>query len=72
MWNLVFDDLLDRFNSGPAHIKGFADDVAIVLRDPDIHTLIGWGQEAISRALVFGTDTGLKYVADKTVAHLDS
>ena len=66
MWNLVFDDLLDRFNSGPAHIKGFADDAAIILRGPDIHTLIEWGQETISQVLDFGHENGLEFGADKT------
>ncbi len=32
VWNLTFNDLLDRFNSVvPAQVKGFADDAAIVL-----------------------------------------
>ncbi len=66
VWNLAFDDLLDRFNSGPAQIKGFADDAAIILRGPDIYTLIGWGQEAISKALDFGHENGLEFGANKT------
>ncbi len=65
VWNLMFDDLLDRFNFGPAHIKGFADDADIVLRGPDIHTLIEQGQEAISKALDFGHENGLEFGADK-------
>ena len=65
MWNLAFDDLLDRFNTGPAHIKGFTDDAAIVLRGPDIYTFIEWGQEAISKALNFEHENGLEFRADK-------
>ena len=65
VWNLAFDDLLDRFNSGPAHINGFADDAAIVLRGPDIYTLIEQGQEAISKALDFGCENGLQFGAVK-------
>ncbi len=52
--------------AGPAHIKGFTDDAAIVLRGPDIYTLIEWGQEAISKALNFGHENGLEFGADKT------
>ncbi len=65
MWNLAFDDLLDRFNSGPAHIKGFADDAAIILRGPGIYTLIEQGQEAISKALDFRCENGLEFGANK-------
>ncbi len=61
VWNLAFDDLLERFNSGPAHIKGFADDAAIVLRGPDIHTLIERGQEATFKGLDFGHENGLEF-----------
>ncbi len=68
MWNLAFDELLDDFTSSPAQIKGFADDAAILLRGPDIHTLIEQGQEAVNRALMFGTANGLEFGADKTEA----
>ncbi len=40
-------------------------DAAIVLRGPDIYTLIEWGQEAISKILNFGHDNGLEFRADK-------
>ncbi len=66
VWNLAFDDLFDRFNSGPACIKGFADAAAIILRGPDIYTLIELGQEAISKALDFGCENGLEFGADRT------
>ncbi len=66
VWNVAFDDLPDRFKSGPAHIKGFANDAAIVLQGPNIHTLIEQGQEAISRALEFGSENDLKFWVDKT------
>ncbi len=66
VWNLAFDDLLDKFNSGPVHIKGFVDDAAIILRGPDVHTLIEQGQEVISKALDFGCENGLEFGADKT------
>ena len=67
MWNLAFNDLLDRFNSGPAHIKGFDNDAAIVRRGLDIHTLIEWGQEDISKALDFGCENDLEFGAEVVV-----
>ncbi len=68
VWNLAFDEFLDRFNSGLAHIRGFAIDSAVVLQGSDICTLIEWGQEAISRALEFGGENGLEFWANKTKA----
>ncbi len=54
--------------SGPAQIKGFADDAAILLQGPDIHTLIEQGQEAMNRALLFGNANGFEFGAEKTEA----
>ncbi len=68
VWNLAFDQLLDDFTSDPAQIKDFADDAAILLRGPDIHTLIEQGQETVNRALLFGTANGLEFGAEKTEA----
>ncbi len=39
-WNVAFDKLLDDFNTGPAQIKGFADDAVVVIWGPDVYTLI--------------------------------
>ncbi len=48
-----------RDSDKSAHVKGFADDAAVVQRGPDLYTLIERGQEAISRALEFGYENGL-------------
>ena len=68
VWNLAFNELLDDFTSGPAQMEGFADDTAILLRGPDIHTLIEQGQEAVNRALLFGTANSLEFGTEKTEA----
>ncbi len=59
-------ELLDAFNFSPAWIKGFVDNVAVVLHSPDIHTLTEQEQEAIHKALDFGERNSLKFGAEKT------
>ncbi len=57
VWNLAFDDLLDRSDSGPAHIKVFADDAAIILRGPDIYTPLNGGKRPFPRPWTLGVRT---------------
>ncbi len=67
VWNMAFDALLKQFNKGPVKAKGFADDAALVIKGPDIPSLIDKGQEAINIATAFGRDNGLEFGAEKTV-----
>ncbi len=60
--NLAFDALLDDFNTGPAQIKDFADDVAVVIIGA--YTPIEQRQEALD----FGGKNGLEFGAEKTEA----
>ncbi len=66
VWNLAFDGLLNKFDQGPAHVKGFADDAALILKGHDPYTLISQGQEALNKALTFGIKTELEFGASKT------
>ena len=64
---MAFDALLKQFDKGPVKAKGFADDAALVIKGPDIPSLIDKGQEAINIATAFGRDNGLEFRAKKTV-----
>ncbi len=66
VWNLTFDRLLNKFDQGPAHAKGFADDAAPILKGHDPYTLISQGQKALNKALTFSTETELEFGASKT------
>ncbi len=70
VWNLTFDDLLDRFQSGPVQIKGFADNAALLVKGPIPGTLMQFGQDAIEKALAVGKENGLTFGASKTVVVL--
>ena len=68
IWNLAFDDLLSQFDEGPVHIKGFADDAALLICDPDPYTLVQLMQRAINKANAWGLSKGLTFSHEKTVA----
>ena len=68
IWNLAFDDLLSRFDEGPVHIKGFADDAALLVCGPDPYTLVQLMQRAINKANAWGLSKGLTFSHEKTVA----
>ena len=59
IWNLAFDDLLNLFNTGPVHIKGFADDAALLICGKDPHTLVHRMQIALNKAYSWGVLKGL-------------
>ena len=66
-WNIDFDDLLNLFNQGPVHIKGFADDAALLVCGKDLFTLVHLMQTALDKALRWGLSRGLSFSAAKTV-----
>ena len=68
LWNICFDSVLSSMKSTPGLACGFADDLAIIIPGTDPGTLINIGQQAINRALAWGTANGLKFSDTKTVA----
>jgi len=67
-WNLAFDQLLALFNEGPVHIKGFADDAALIVSGPDLNTLVCIMQDGLNKAINWGRKHGLRFGAAKTVS----
>ena len=68
VWNLAFDDFLNRFNTGLVWARGFADDgMALIVRGPVLSALVKRGQEGINTAMEFGQCNGPEFSIEKTV-----
>ena len=70
MWNLVFEDLLSKYEEGFVRICGFADDAALVTTGSNLRVLHSRMQKAINTALEWGRQNGLTFSPPKTVAVL--
>ncbi len=57
---MAFDAVLKQFDKDPVKAKGFTDDAALVIKGPDIPSLIEKGQKAINIATAFGRGNGLE------------
>jgi ribonuclease HI len=68
LWNLAFDSVLRIFDQGPIKASGYADDLALIARGPDIDTLVSITQQAIDKVTAWGRGQGLKFSASKSVA----
>ena len=68
IWNLAFDDLLERFDSSPVLSVGFADDVGLVTSGPCMHTQFDQMQQAIAKTEAWADSSGLTLSVEKTIA----
>ena len=68
VWNLAFDELLDRGNQGAVTMIGFADDACIIARGIDPETVRSIAQDAVDKAVMWGREVGLQFNAKKTAA----
>lgn len=50
------------------HIKGFADDAALIVTGPDLPSMVDLMQVSINRAIEWGRENGLRFGAAKTVS----
>ena len=66
IWNLVMQNILDEFNSGPVNITGFADDQCITAGGIDANTVTHNLQKAVNRILDWGKRVGLTFNPGKT------
>ena len=66
LWNLVLDNLLNRFSTWPEPIQAFADDLALILIGIDVSTLISIAQEHINTCTSWCATKGLKISHIKT------
>jgi ribonuclease HI len=68
MWNIVFDNLLTRFDRGPLNITGFADDAAIIASGPDLTSLIDIMTSGLRKAHKWSEESELKFSPTKSEA----
>ena len=65
-WNLIFDDLLRRFDRSPITMIAFADDGTLLITGPVLEALYDGMQDAIKKATDWGEEHGLKFCPKKT------
>ena len=70
LWNLVFDDLLNRYAKGRVKIVGFADDGALLIHGKTLPILYRLMQKAIDKAAEWADEKGLTLSKEKTVTML--
>jgi Reverse transcriptase (RNA-dependent DNA polymerase)/Endonuclease-reverse transcriptase len=68
LWNLAFDEVLSLVDGTAIKAFGYADDLALVGRGPDLHTNIMQIQQVLDRVTAWGNSQGLKFSPSKSVA----
>lgn len=68
LWNLAFDEVLKLLDKGPVKVCGYADDLVLIGRGKDPTTIRNNLQIAIDKVLVWGSKSGLKFSATKSIA----
>lgn len=66
IWNLIFDGLMEQYDSGPIKITGFADDGVLLLQGKVLSCMTDIMTNGVKKALNWGTKSGLKFSKDKT------
>jgi len=72
IWNIAFDEMLDLFDTGPVHAKGFADDGALLIHGIDPTIMMNFMQTAVDKVIEWGRKCGLTFNPTKTVCILFS
>ena len=65
-WNVIFDDLLSRVDSGPVRAVAYADDLCLLVTGIDPPTLVDAVQEALDKAMEWGREAGLTFHPKKS------
>ena len=68
LWNLAFDEVLTLVEGTAIKAFGYADDLALVGRGPDLKTNISQLQTVLNRVTDWGNSQGLKFSPSKSVA----
>ena len=68
LWNLAFDEVLSMVEGTAIKAFGYADDLALVGRGPDIQTNISQLQKVLDRVTAWGNTQGLKFSPSKSEA----
>jgi hypothetical protein len=67
-WNVNFDEVPALFDNSPITATMFADDGSLVVKGPDLPTLISLLQSAIQKVENWGNENGLKFSQAKSIA----
>ena len=67
LWNLAFDSLLKRFDTGMVEIFGYADDACLLTASTNPEITRRRMQEAIDKCTKWGDKQGLRFSPKKTV-----
>jgi ribonuclease HI len=70
LWNIACDKLLKLFDNGAVRICGYADDAVLMARGSCIGQLKVYLQNAVNKALRWGTEAGLTFSPSKTTTML--
>lgn len=65
-WNMVLNDLLNKFNFGPVKAIAFADDLVLYISGIDIKTSKDILQKAVDSTVYWGQNKGLSFNPAKT------
>ena len=68
LWNLAFDEVLSLVEGTAIKAFGYADDLALVGRGPDLTTNINQLQIVLDRVTAWGNTQGLRFSPSKSVA----
>ena len=68
LWNLAFDEVLSLVEGTAIKAFGYADDLALVGRGPDLKTNINQLQIVLDRVTAWGNTQGLRFSPSKSVA----
>ena len=67
-WNLVFEQFIKLFKTGPVSIGAYADDAALTIGGLDPGSMIDIMQTSINKATSWGAEQNLTFVPSKTNA----
>jgi hypothetical protein len=70
MWNIAFDNLLRKYDTGPVKIGGFADDAVLLISGIDPQTLADKMNKALETAQEWASESQLNFSAMKSQAIL--
>ena len=68
LWNLAFDEVLSMVEGTAIKAFGYADDLALVGRGPDVLTNISQLQKVLDKVTAWGNTQGLNFSPKKSVA----
>ena len=69
-WNVIFDDLLSRVETGPVQAVAYADDLCLLATGLNPQTLVDTIQDSLNAAMEWGREASLTFHPKKSEAML--